>query len=322
MVHADDLERDAGQLRLLVLPNLGAMTEPQLAGVRAFVRKGGGLIASGAASLCDPWGDPRADLGLADLLGVHLPPGHGARQEAARHQSAVENAQTYLRLTPEWRARVYGPHIPGEPAAAGVRHPILKGFDDTDILAYGGVLEPVRVEASAQILLTFVPPRPATPPEAIWSQHDHTDIPGLVVHERPGFGRVAYLAADLDRRFARANSSDHGRLLENLLRWAARDDIPLSVDGPGVIDAYLYRQPNRAIVQLVNLTNANTWRGPVEELIPVGPLKIGVRLPADLRGRNVRLLVSGRRTALTTVDGWVRFELASILDHEVAVIEG
>jgi hypothetical protein len=73
---------------------------------------------------------------------------------------------------------------------------------------------------------------------------------------------------------------------------------------------------------LVNLTNANTWRGPVEELIPVGPLKIGVRLPADIRGRSLRLLVSGQKPALVTADGWTRFELSSILDQEVAVIEG
>jgi len=199
---------------------------------------------------------------------------------------------------------------------------VLRGFEETDILPYGGALEPLTVDPSAQVLLTFVPPRPAAPPEAIWSQHDHTDLPGLIVSERPGFGRVAYLAADLDRRYARTNTADFGRLLGNLLRWAARDDIPLSVEGPGVIDAHLYRQPGRAIVHLVNLTNANTWRGPVEELIPVGPLKIGVRLPAGLRGRNLRLLVSGQKPALTTAGGWTRFELNSILDQEVAVIEG
>jgi hypothetical protein len=321
MVHADDLDRDAGQLRLLILPNLGALTDAQVASVRNFVQKGGGLIGSGAASLCDSWGDARPDLALADLFGVSLPPDHGLRHEAARRRSAAENSQTYLRLIPEWRAKVYGPHIAGEPPATGERHPVLKGFEETDILPYGGTLEPLTVDASAQALLTFVPPRPAMPPEAIWSLNDHTDIPGLIVNERAGFGRVAYLAADIDRRFARNNMADFGLLLDNLLRWAARDDIPLSVEGPGLIDTHLYRQDGRAIVHLVNLTNANTWRGPVEELIPVGPLKIGVNLPADLRAGNLRLLVSGQQPALTVVDGWTRFELPSILDQEVAVIE-
>jgi hypothetical protein len=322
MVHAEDLDRDAANLRLLVLPNVGTMTDAQVESVRNFVQKGGGLIASGAASLCDQWGDARADLALADLFGVHLPPNHSARTETGRRRSDSENSQSYLRLTPELRAKVYGPHIAGEPPAAGVRHPALQGFEKTDILPFGGTLEPLTVDASAQVLLTFVPSRPTAPPESIWLQNDHTDLPGLIVNERAGFGRVAYLAADLDRRYARNNMADFGRLLGNLLRWAARDDIPLSVEGEGLIDSHLYRQPGRAIVHLVNLTNANTWRGPVEELIPVGPLKIGVRLPADIRGRSLRLLVSGQKPALVTADGWTRFELSSILDQEVAVIEG
>jgi hypothetical protein len=322
MVHADDLDRDAAGLRLLILPNLGTLTDAQIAGVRRFVQGGGGLIASGAASLCDQWGDARADFALGDLFGVSLPAGHSLRHEAARRRSAAATEQTYLRLTPELRAQVFGPHVAGEPAVAGTRHPVLRGFEETDILAYGGLLEPLTIDPSARVLLTFVPSRPAAPPEAIWSLHDHTDLPGLIVNERPGFGRVAYLAADLDRRFARTNTADFGRLLGNLLRWAARDDIPLTVEGPGVIDTHLYQQPGRAIVHLVNLTNANTWRGPVEELIPVGPLKVAVRLPPGLRGGSLRLLVSGQAPTFTTADGWVRFELPSLLDQEVAVIAG
>src|SRR5674476_681374 len=56
---------------------------------------------------------------------------------------------TYLRLTPELRARVYGPKAGNEPAANGERHPALKGFDETDILAFGGMLESLRVDSGA-----------------------------------------------------------------------------------------------------------------------------------------------------------------------------
>jgi hypothetical protein len=35
----------------------------------------------------------------------------------------------------------------------------------------------------------------------------------------------------------------------------------------------------------------------------------------------LRLLVSGGATSPATGDGWARFELRSLLDHEVAVIE-
>ena len=139
-------------------------------------------------------------------------------------------------------------------------------------------------------------------------------------HHTPGGGRIAFLPADLDRRFARDNLPDHGNLLANLVRWAAKDDIPLAVEGPGLIDCHLYRQPGRLILHLVNLTNAGTWRQPVHELIPVGPLQVRVKLPSGARGRSLHLLVSGQHVNPTISMGWSHFEVKSILDHEVAVL--
>jgi hypothetical protein len=148
-----------------------------------------------------------------------------------------------------------------------------------------------------------------------------TQIPGIVVNESKGRGRVAYLAADIDRRYARDNLPDHGNLLANLVRWTARDDFPLRVEGPALIDCHLYRQPGRLILHLVNLTNAGTWRAPVDELIPVGPFKVSVQLPSEVAGRSVRRLVNEGPANANTREGWAHVEIASILDHEVLVIE-
>jgi hypothetical protein len=321
LVHADDIDTGAAGLRTLVLPNLGAMTDAQAAAVRAFCSRGGGLVATGATSLFDPAGDPRPDLALADVLGVRLPKDHPMRDEAARRRWAAESAQTYLRLTPELRARVDGPHAPDEPPATGTRHPVLKGFEETDLLPFGGALAPLDVDPAGRVLLTFVPPRPAFPPEAVWSRNTKTGIPGLVVTERPASGRVAYLAADLDRRYARDDFPDLGVLLANLVRWTAQDDVPLSVEGPGRLDCHLYRQTGRLVLHLVNLTSESS-RGPIDELIPVGPLRVRVRLADGLRGSALRLLVSDRKPVLDVRDGWAGFTLDAVLDHEVAVIEG
>jgi hypothetical protein len=149
-----------------------------------------------------------------------------------------------------------------------------------------------------------------------------TDIPGLVVTDRSGAGRVAYLAADLDRRYARENLGDMASLLANVVRWTAKDDIPLTVEGAGLLDCHLYRQPDRVILHCVNLTNEGTWRGPIDELIQVGPVRVRVRVPDGMRVRGLRLLVSGEKRQLHATGGWVAFDLRSILDHEIAVIEG
>jgi hypothetical protein len=308
-VHLDDVANAAGRFSLLILPNVGAMPESQCAAVRKFVEAGGSLVATGLTSLYDEWGDARPDYALGDLFRAH-------RIEGAPRagQRAGQAAHTYLRLSPELRARVDGPKAGDEPPATGVRHAVLKGFDETDILAFGGMLSPLRVDAGAVVPLTFVPPFPTFPPETAWMREPKTDVPGLVLSER-GNARIAFMPADLDRRYEREHLPDHGDLLANIVRWAAGGSIPLSVEGPGFLDCHLYKQQSRLILHIVNLTSAGTWRAPLEELIPVGPLRISVRGAA---GKKARLLVRG---GSVPVQASGLFELASVLDHEVVVLE-
>jgi hypothetical protein len=321
LVHADDLADASKDLRAIILPNLGVMTDEHVAAVRAFVARGGGLVATGATSLCDAFGDARSTFALGDLFGVHLPADHPLRVEDERRRQMTASAQTYLRLSPELRGGVDGPHIPGEPPAVGHRHPILAGFDATDIVPFGGTLAPMDVAQDATVLLTFVPPRPAFPPESVWLIDDKTDVPGLVVRDPANAGRVAYFPADVDARFARDNFGDLQHILINAIRWVAHDDIPLVVEGPGLVDCHLYRQDARVILHVINLTNEGTWRAPVEEFIPVGPIRVRVRLPQGVRGRRVRLLVSPASPPVRVVDGWAGVELPAVTDHEVVVIE-
>ncbi len=131
---------------------------------------------------------------------------------------------------------------------------------------------------------------------------------------------MAYLPANIDYCFARGNLPDHGDLLANLVRWAAKEHIPLKVEGPGLIDCHLYHQPGRLVLHLVNLTSAGTWRAPVHELIPVGPLRVSLLLPEDVSGKTTQCLVSGSKSDVVIENGWVQFEILSVIDHEVVVI--
>ena len=316
-VHADHIVRDADQLSVLILPNFAAMTGAQIQAVKNFVQRGGGLIATGDSSRCNEWGEPQMDFALAGLFGAHLPDDSTA--ESPRR--TTESLHSYLRLTPEIASRANGCTKTGkELPVVGERHPALKGFDETDILPFGGTLRPLRVDSGALVLATFIPPFPAFPPENVWMREPRTDIPGLMVNEVAGRGRVTFLPADLDRRFGRDNLPDHGNLLADLVRWAARDELPLAVTGAGFVDCHLYRQEKNLVLHLVNLTNAGTWRAPVDELIRVGPLKVRVKLPEGMRGHNVQLLVSNRTIKTSAKHGWMEFELPEILDHEVVVV--
>jgi len=193
------------------------MSASQIEAVKHFVERGGGLIATGDASRCNESGEPQSDFALADLFGAHV-----INADSTSRRRAMETLHTYLRLTPELRTRVYGPKAGNEPAANGERHPALAGFDETDILAFGGTLESLRVDSDATILATFIPAFPVFPPESVWMRQPRTEIPGLIVNEVGGHGRVAFLPADLDRRFGRDNLPDHANLLANLVRWTSR----------------------------------------------------------------------------------------------------
>lgn len=304
-VHVDDVERDAAEfgLRVLILPNLAALSDAQVAAIRRFAERGGSVIATGLSSLCDEWGDVRGDLALAEILGVHVPAGHGWRDERKRGAWARDWTQTYLRL------------------ADGPRSDVLRGFEETALLPFGGMVEPLTIDPGASVPLTYVPPVPLSPPEAVWLREPRTDVAGLVLREKAGGSRVAHLAADVDRRFARDHLPEHGDLLANLVRWALRDELPLHVTGKGLVDCELYRQGGRLILHVVNLTNAGTWRAPVHELIPIGPLEVAVRVPAGLAPRRVRSLVTGRAEAAVVRDGWVSSRMERVEDHDVLVFE-
>ena len=304
-VHIDHVAREASRLKALILADIAVMTDEQCREVRAFVDHGGSVIATGCTSLLDANGDTRADFALAGLFGVHAP--------ATRPNAQA--VHTYLRLSPELRASVGGPHAGDEPKAVGRRHAVLKGFEETDLVAFGGVLAPMRVDAGVEVPLTFVPEFPAFPPETSWMRQPRTEIPGLALH-----GRVAFLAADLDRRYARDGMIDHADLLANLVRWAAGDSIPLRVEGHGRLDCQLYSQGDRLLLHLVNLTSAGTGRAPIDDNIPVGPWDIRIRAPHGFRGATARLLVSAAEVPARVENGWIHFNVPVIRDHEFAVV--
>ena len=194
------------------------------------------------------------------------------------------------------------------------RHDILDGFEATDILPFGGRLENVNITHDASIPITFIPAFPIYPPEFAWMRNSDSGKPVVVLRELTSGGRVVYLAGDIDRCFRRDNLPDHGDLLANLIRWAANGQIPLEVNGPGLVDCQIYRQPRRLMMHLVNLTG--TAQKPLHEIVPVGPLQVRVR------GRGiVRSLVTSQAISTTYQDDWLVFELPRLEMHDVFVIE-
>ena len=243
---------------------------------------------------------------------------HASDTLKQRHP-AGNSVHTYLRITPELRAKVWGPKAGDEPRPSGERHPVLKGFDETDILPFGGELGPLRLESGVNVPLTFIPAFPGFPPEVSWMRQPNTDIPGLVLREK-GMAKIAYFPADIDSRYGKDHLPDHANLLANTVQWAAGANRALDIQGPGFLDCHLYSQRDCLVLHIINLSNEAAWKAPVEELIPVGPLQVSVKLANGMTGHSAQSLVSQGKLSAAASNGWTRFQIPSVRDQEVIVI--
>lgn len=79
---------------------------------------------------------------------------------------------------------------------------MLKGFEETGSIPYGGTLERLSIDPGRTVPLTFVPDFPTYPPETAWSRQPETDIAGLILRESTAGALVAFMPADIDRRCA------------------------------------------------------------------------------------------------------------------------
>ena len=74
-------------------------------------------------------------------------------------------------------------------------------------------------------------------------------------------------------------------------------------------------------VHLVNLTNPMMMKGPLREVIPVGPQRVRVRLPEGVRPTRVQLLTAGLTPPVDVSGGVLTVTVPSIDVHEVIAID-
>jgi hypothetical protein len=284
------------KFKLLILPNIAALSDQQCAALRAYVERGGSLVATFETSLYDEWGVRRKDFGLADLFGARV---------KGRIEGPMQNS--YLKLEKEPQSGKY--------------HPLLAGLEDAGRIING--VSRVEVEKLDGILpppLTLIPSYPDLPMEMVYPRVKQTDIPGVHLREI-GKGRVVYFPWDIDRTFWEIMSFDHGLLLGNAVRWALNEEPVVSVTGPGVLDVTVWRQKESMTVHLVNLTNPMMMKGPFRELIPISEQRVRIRLPRDKRAKRVQLLVSGKTIDARASEGMLSVVVPTILAHEVIAID-
>lgn len=318
-LHADEIAGAAERLRVIVLPNMGGLSEAQVAGVEAFVAAGGSVISTGETSIASEHGDARGDFALADLFGVHR--GEGARGDIGAIDNNIEThaRHTYLRLAPELRGGVYGSRDATAPAPEGERHPILAGLEEADTIPFGGFLPIVSVDAGTEVLATFIPDFPIYPPETSWMRKPRTDLAAVTACTAPSGGKLVWFVADLDRCFARDESFEHALLLANAVSWALGDRQRVTLSGgKGVITADLYRQEGRHVLHLNNRLLLSRIPGRQYDLVPIGPIEVSIQTGGPVRA--IRLCVADQDVPFALDGDRLTFIVDEITDHEVVEI--
>jgi hypothetical protein len=283
------------RFKLLILADAAALSTEQCDAIRAYVGRGGSVLATFATSLFDEIGQRRADFGLADLFGVSF---------TGRIDGPMQNS--YLSLDAD--------------RATGRRHAILDGLEDTPRIVNGVFRVDVRPMQDFPSPVTLIPSYPDLPMEDVYPRVPRTETREVYLRDL-GKSRVAYIPWDIDRTFWDVLCVDHLRLLRNTVKWAANEPTPVEVDGPGVLDVTIWRQAESMTVHLVNLTNPMMMKGPLRETIPVGPLRVRIRIPSSARPRRVQLLTAGTTINAQPAGGVLTVNVPSVEVHEVVAID-
>ena len=91
--------------------------------------------------------------------------------------------------------------------------------------------------------------------------------------------------------------------------------------GPGLVDVTVWRQRDSMTVHLVNLTNPMMMKGPLREVIPIGPQQVTVKLPEGARPKKVQLLTAGKTVDYRVSGTAVMLTVPSVDVHEVVAID-
>ncbi|MFN7922203.1 MAG: alpha-amylase family protein [Bryobacteraceae bacterium] len=295
MVH--DRMLDAANLaryKVLVLPNIAALSDAQCTQLRDFVSRGGSIVATHETSLYDEWGQRQPDFGLASLFGVRYD---------GKVEGPMKNA--YLRLEHE----------------SNRGHALLRGLEDAGRIIHGTRRVTVKpVESMPNPPVTLIPSYPDLPMEMVYPRVPKTDIAEVYLRQH-GQGRVVFLPWDIDRTFWEVLAPDHGKLLRNAVEWALAEPHPVTVTGPGIVDVTVWKQKSSMTVHLVNLTNPMMMKGPFRELIPLAAQQVKLRLPSGAKPRKVHLLSADRAARHSLSGGVLDVSVPGILDHEVVAID-
>jgi hypothetical protein len=288
-------EEHLKRFKLLVLPNIAALSYVQCALLKQFVENGGSIVATFETSLYDEEGKARENFGLADVFGVSYDKGV---------EGPMQNSYLKFKSDPVTKAF----------------HPVLDGLEN--VFRVINFIYRVKVQPAVDFPspVTLIPTYPDLPMEDVYPRIPDTNTRELYLREY-GKGRVAYFPGDADRSFWEILNTDHLQLIGNTLKWALNEKPVIDVKGLGMIDIAVWKQKESMTVHLVNLTNPMMMKGPYRELIPSPAQEVRFDVPSGSKVNDVRLLISGGIVNQKVEGETISLTIPQILDHEIIAVD-
>ena len=279
----NDWDMESEQLArfaVVVLANAAALSDGQAAALRAYVRRGGGLVATGETSLCDELGRPRRDFALADLFGVS----YQGRPRAPQERPQLDENFIIALDENYWQQRS------GVATLSWTDHPLVRDarlrlLAPSKSVTFRGpqvlVSEPKQ---TSEVALRMKPEGWKKPP-----------VPAAVLRSF-GAGRVAYFPAAVDAALWSYAYPYQRRLFVRALEWAARLPPPIVVQAPLCVQTTYFTQTDKRLQRIAlhffNGVNTTANHGlpamdvPLrEEVIPIHGIEVRFAKDAPKRFR-------------------------------------
>jgi hypothetical protein len=261
---------DLAPYKVLILPNTACLDDRQVAAIDAFVKAGGGLVASLDTSLFDEIGSPRENFALANVLGV------GYRGLADSSAGKMEDIDVNF-------ARSIGPdYWEKRKNIFDFRQDVGSFLNEGKMKTYVGDQSVTFKGAAVRVGL-----KGATA-KCIGTLRARTDgaasNPAVITHTH-GKGRVVYLAAGFDSAYYLYPYPYQRLILRQAITHVASAPPPVVIEAPMCVHSTLMRQTKggsqRLIVHLFSDLNTSAHHAlPVddvplrEEVVPIHDIRV------------------------------------------------
>ncbi|HLK61136.1 MAG TPA: ThuA domain-containing protein [Chthonomonadaceae bacterium] len=305
---------DLARYKVLILPNTACLSDAQAHAVADFVRRGGGLVATMDASLCDEMGEPRKDFALAEVFGIHykgVPKIEGGKTEALDVNFLKGLDASYW----EKRKNIFDFQMGKSPLFTDPRLHAYLG--EAPVTFKGQAVAVGEGSADTSIAGTF-------------GAHGGQGAPlPAIVTRTYGRGRVVYCAAGFDAAYYLYSYPYQRLLLAQAIRWAACEPSSLRVEAPMCVHATYFRQRNaqgeRLIVHLYNDLNSTGGHAKPDDDVPLREEVIPIHdIRVRFTGHNItriHLEPEGRALPMQRTKEGVEVTVPVLAIHSMVVAE-